>query len=115
MKKQKVLSMILTIAMVMGVFASVALADVEDIPIIQPGDGGFITVVGKIIGFIQYAAWAIAIGMIIYIGIKYTMSAANEKADLKKGLINFVIGAVIIAGAATICGWLASFGSELGN
>ena len=53
--------------------------------------------------------------MLIYIGIKYTMSAANEKADLKKGLINFVIGAVIIAGAATICGWLASFGSELGN
>ena len=53
--------------------------------------------------------------MLIYIGIKYTMSAANEKADLKRGLINFVIGAVIIAGAATICGWLAEFGKELGN
>lgn len=70
--------------------------------------------VGLILGAIQWIGYAFAIGMLIYIGIKYTMSAANEKADLKKGLINYVIGAVIIAGAATICGWVVSFGeSEL--
>ena len=68
-----------------------------------------------VLGAIQWIGYAFAIGMLIYIGIKYTMSAANEKADLKRGLINFVIGAVIIAGAATICGWLAEFGQELGN
>ena len=36
-------------------------------------------------------------------------------ADLKKGLINYVIGAVLIAGAATVCGWLVDFGSKLGS
>ena len=109
MKKQKVLSMILTIAMVMGVFASVALADVEDIPIIQPGDGGFITVVGKIIGFIQYAAWAIAIGMIIYIGIKYMMSGAGDKAKVKETLIPYLVGAICVGAATTIASFAMNF------
>lgn len=109
MKKQKVLSMILTIAMVMGVFASVALADVEDIPIIQPGDGGFITVVGKIIGFIQYAAWAIAIGMIIYIGIKYMMSGAGEKAKVKETLLPYLVGAICVGAATTIASFAMNF------
>lgn len=109
MKKQKVLSMILTIAMVMGVFASVALADVEDIPIIQPGDGGFITVVGKIIGFIQYAAWAIAIGMIIYIGIKYMMSGAGDKAKVKETLLPYLVGAICVGAATTIASFAMNF------
>ena len=109
MKKQKVLSMILTIAMVMGVFASVGLADVEDIPIIQPGDGGFITVVGKIIGFIQYAAWAIAIGMIIYIGIKYMMSGAGDKAKVKETLLPYLVGAICVGAATTIASFAMNF------
>lgn len=109
MKKQKVLSMILTIAMVMGVFASVALADVEDIPIIQPSDGGFVTVVGKIIGFIQYAAWAVAIGMIIYIGIKYMTAGAGKKADAKETLLPYLIGAICVGAATTIASFAMNF------
>ncbi len=109
MKKQKVLSMILTIAMVMGVFASVALADVEDIPIIQPSDGGFVTVVGKIIGFIQYAAWAVAIGMIIYIGIKYMTSGAGKKAEVKDTLLPYLVGAICVGAATTIASFAMNF------
>lgn len=58
-----------------------------------------------ILGVIQWCGYAIALGMLIYIGIKYTMASANEKADLKGASINYVIGAIVIAGAATICGW----------
>ena len=111
---KKIVSVLLTLAMLATMFSTVFalpgdLASVD--PKLEQGSGA----VSKILGAIQWIGYAFAIGMLIYIGIKYTMSAANEKADLKKGLINFVIGAVIIAGAATICGWLASFGSELGN
>ena len=111
---KRVISVLLTLAMLATMFSTVfALpGDLTSVdPKLEQGSGA----VSKILGAIQWIGYAFAIGMLIYIGIKYTMSAANEKADLKKGLINFVIGAVIIAGAATICGWLASFGSELGN
>ena len=71
--------------------------------------------VGKILGIIQWIGYAIALGMLIYIGIKYTMSAANEKADLKRASVNFIIGAIIIAGAATICGWVTTFFENANN
>ena len=111
---KKIVSVLLTLAMLATMLSTVFalpgdLASVD--PKLEQGSGA----VSKILGAIQWIGYAFAIGMLIYIGIKYTMSAANEKADLKKGLINFVIGAVIIAGAATICGWLAEFGKELGN
>lgn len=109
---KKIVSVLLTLAM-LATMASVAFANPVSIGAVTLEHGG--TAVSKILGAIQWIGYAFAIGMLIYIGIKYTMSAANEKADLKRGLINFVIGAVIIAGAATICGWLAEFGKELGN
>ena len=96
------------LATMMSSIFAVNMPTITDVTI---GEGG--RAVQKVLGAIQWIGYAFAIGMLIYIGIKYTMSAANEKADLKKGLINFIIGAVIIAGASTICGWLASFGSEL--
>ena len=111
---KRVISVLLTLAMLATMFSTVfALpGDLTSVdPKLEQGSGA----VSKILGAIQWIGYAFAIGMLIYIGIKYTMSAANEKADLKRGLINFVIGAVIIAGEATICGWLAEFGQELGN
>ena len=58
-----------------------------------------------ILGVIQWSGFAIATGMIIYIGIKYTMAAANEKAELKQSLINYIIGAIVIICAVTIATW----------
>ncbi len=66
---------------------------------------GISPMVETILGAIQWIGYAIALGMLIYVGIKYTMSAANERAELKKMSVNFVIGAIVIAGAATLCNW----------
>ena len=63
------------------------------------------TFVDSILGTIQFVGYAIAIGMLIYVGIKYVMASANEKADLKNAMIKYVIGAILIAGAATIAPW----------
>ncbi len=66
---------------------------------------GISPMVKTILGAIQWIGYAISLGMLIYIGIKYTMSAANEKAELKRMSVNFVIGAIVIAGAVTLCNW----------
>lgn len=60
----------------------------------------------SIIGYIQWIGYAIAVGMLVYIGIKYVMASANEKADLKNSLVKYVIGAVLIVGGVTIAGWI---------
>ena len=59
-----------------------------------------------IIGTMQWFGYAIAIGMLVFIGIKYVMASANEKADLKQSLIKYVIGAVLIVFAVTIASWV---------
>lgn len=66
------------------------------------------TTASSIIGYIQWIGYAIAVGMLVYIGIKYVMASANEKADLKNSLIKYVIGAVLIVGGVTIAGWIFS-------
>ena len=63
-----------------------------------------------VLGYIQWFGYTMAVGMLLYIGIKYMMASANDKADLKKGAINYVIGAIVIAAATTIVGILANIG-----
>lgn len=65
--------------------------------------------VKTLLGAIQWVGYAIAIGMLIYIGIKYTMVSANEKANMKQASINYVIGAIIIAGVVTLFDWCVTF------
>lgn len=66
-----------------------------------------------VLGFIQWFGYVVAVGMLIYIGIKYMMSSANDKADLKKGSVNYVIGAVLVAAAATVAGAFQTIGGNL--
>ena len=77
-------------------------------PSATPPDGTT-KMVQTMLGAIQWIGYAIAIGMLIYIGIKYVTSAANEKAELKSASVNYIIGAIIIAGAVTICNWAVMF------
>lgn len=69
----------------------------------------------EIIGVLKWIGYAIAIGMIIYIGIKYVMAAANEKASLKQAAINYVIGAIIVAGCTTILSFVVEAFNEANN
>ena len=107
---KKIVSVLLTLAMMISMM-SIAFANNVEIgdPTPPPGMGN---AVSKVLGILQWVGYAFSVGMLIYIGIKYVMSAANEKADLKQGLINFVIGAILISGAATICGWLSEITLE---
>lgn len=62
--------------------------------------------VSGFLGTFQFIGYAIAIGMLIYVGIKYTMAVADAKADMKTTAIRYVIGAILIAGADAIFGWI---------
>ena len=56
----------------------------------------------SLIGALKWIGYAIAVGMIAFVGIKYIMSAADEKASMKGLLVKVVIGALIIVFANMI-------------
>lgn len=52
------------------------------------------------LGIIAVVAGAVAVGMLIYIGIKYMLSGAQGMAKVKNTLLPWLIGAVIVGGAS---------------
>ena len=114
---KKFVSILMTVTM-LCMMCSVVLAapspSTTTVPSFSPNmtgvNTGATSFANKILGFVQWAGYAIAVGMLIYVGIKYVMASANEKADLKNSLIKYVIGAVLIAGAATISQWIFNIG-----
>ena len=71
------------------------------------------TSVLKIVNAVAYFGYAIAMGMFFYLGAKYLLAAANEKADVKQGSINYLIGAFLIlcaSGVANLFSGIAAGG-----
>ncbi len=60
------------------------------------------TVLINIISVITWIGYAIAIGVLIIIGIKYVMSGADEKAQIKGMLPKYLIGIALIVCCVSI-------------
>ena len=50
----------------------------------------------------MWIGYACAIGMVVFIGIKYIIASADEKASLKGMLVKVIIGSLIIVGSLMI-------------
>ena len=68
---------------------------------------------GAILGVVRIIGNFIAIGFLIWLGIKWVMASAQEKADLKKNMWSYVIGVVLIFGAANIIPWIVTLATNL--
>ena len=68
---------------------------------------------GKILGVAQTVGVLVAVVILLVLGIKYMMGSAEEKADYKKSMIPYVIGAIIIFAAPTIANIIYQFADSL--
>lgn len=59
-----------------------------------------------ILSAILWVGYAIALGMVVFIGIKYILGAADAKANMKSAITNWLIGAFIVFMCTTIAGWV---------
>lgn len=100
MIKTLIMIMILTMFSVSSVYATVT-GILGGNP--TPNGGELETIGGNILGYVVWFGWAIAVGTILVLGIRYMMSSANERADLKNGSIRYVIGVLVFALSATLC------------
>ena len=60
-----------------------------------------ISKVGKaIVGILQTVGIVLSVVILIILGIKYMMGSAEEKADYKKSMIPYIVGAALIFAAS---------------
>lgn len=79
----------------------------------EPNGGELSGMGGSILGYVVWFGWAIAVGMIIVVAIRYMMASANERADLKSGSIRYIIGVLLLATLITVFnGIMGIFSSE---
>ncbi len=68
---------------------------------------------GKIVGVIQVVGTIAAVGMLIVLGIKYMMGSAEERAEYKKTLFPYFIGAILIFAATSLAQMVYTWASKI--
>ncbi len=66
-----------------------------------------------VVTIIRIAGITIAIVMLLGIAIKYMVSSAGDRADIKKHAVAYVVGAFILFGAVGIIGALNKFANNI--
>lgn len=110
MKKSLKIVSILMMAVMMIMIATPAFAAVSPSDAIGTvedsidfnGDTTFAEKLGKVIGFLQWAGAIAGVLIITIFGIKYMMGSLEEKAEYKKTMIPFIVGAVVLIAAPQI-------------
>ena len=108
MKKAiKIANIILVISLLMLCFSNTVFAAgdlVEDLkPDYDDPNAGQVTSLGQtIINWISIAGIVIAVVVLVILGIKYMIGSASEKAEYKKTMIPYLVGAILVFGASSI-------------
>lgn len=121
-KTMKILAFVVTLFMVIAMMSSVvnAASGVNLTPNqitanIDSNSQTQITSVGrKIVGIIQVIGIVIAVVVIMVVGIKYMMGSVEEKAEYKKTMMPYIIGAVLIFAGSTLANVVYQFATGIG-
>ena len=105
----RIISTILLTIMLVTSIAGVVFAapDIDktigDIDGAKAGDTTKVTNIGgKIINIIQVVGIVVAIAVVLIIGIKYMTGSVEQKAEYKKVMIPYIIGAVLLVAGTSI-------------
>ncbi len=77
------------------------------------GASDLYTIGNKLLGIIQAAGAGVAVIATLVLGIRYTYSAPDDRAEIKKKLIPFIIGGVLVFGALSLVKLVETFTSDL--
>lgn len=107
-KTMKILSIMLIAIMLIAAMGTMAMANDSDAIIgnmfNQKGTNTtqIQEVGGNIVNIITTIGIIVAVIVLLILGIKYMMGSASEKAEYKKTMIPYLVGAVLIFGASAI-------------
>lgn len=107
-KQVKVLSVVLMVIMILTSLTSIVCAGGLSGQIDKIGQGNgkdydkIISMGQAIVTIMQTVGIVVAVVVLLVLGIKYMMGSAEEKAEYKKTMIPYIVGAILIFAATTI-------------
>ena len=116
MKKMKKLYNIVTILMIAMMIISIAtsvFAVTDPKNIKGTNTTAFDNIGKKIIGGVQAVGSIASVAILVVLGLKYMMGSTEEKAEYKKTMIPYLVGAVLIFAASNIAGMVFQFASGI--
>ncbi len=69
----------------------------------------------SIIAVVRVVGVIVAVVILLVLGIKYMMGSAEEKADYKKSMIPYIVGAILIFASTTIVGVVYDMANALNS
>ena len=77
------------------------------------GTGEIKTVGQNIMGILNTVGIVVAVIVLMVLGIKYMMGSAEEKAEYKKTMIPYIVGAILIFAATTLANMVYKFANGM--
>lgn len=109
-KTMKILTMVVTILLIVSLGASTVLGLTPgEMTGTNPDSKDIEDLGNKIIGILQTLGIVLSVVILIILGIKYMMGSAEEKAEYKKTMIPYLVGAAFIFLAPTIANVVYNF------
>lgn len=99
---------VMVLSLSINVFAGTSIGGITVNP--NTGESANLVKAGnKVLGVVKIIGIFASVAILMVVGIRYMMGSAEEKAQYKKVMIPYIIGAVLLFAASTIVDKLSSF------
>ena len=115
-KTKKILLILLTFLIFMFIFNIdyIYAFSVTDLTGTPPSNSSITDVGNGIVTIITTIGSILSVIVLIMLGIKYLMGSVEEKAEYKKTMIPYIIGAALVFAASTIAGIIYNIATHIG-
>ena len=112
-KVTKIISIVMIVAMLIALVTPVFAVDPATIKANESNTGKITSLGSQIIGIVTTIGSVVAVLVLVVLGVKYMMGSAEEKAEYKKTLLPYIIGAAFVFAASTIASIIFSFANGM--
>ena len=113
-KTMKILTTILSIVLMIVMGVSIVYGYTpNDVNPDTTNTNGIQNLGNKVMGIIQVIGTIVSVVILIVLGIKYMMGSAEEKAEYKKTMIPYLVGAILIFAATQIATVIYNFAGSI--
>ena len=119
MKISKKMAQVMTVlTVVLGILfaTSMVFAAGYDIPSAKAsGADNALGNIGGMVLSVQIVGTAVAVIMLIVLAIKYISAAPNDKAEIKKHAVVYIVGAIVLFAASALLGIVKNFATGISS
>ena len=117
-KTAQIINIVMIVLVLLMIVSNVAFAAAGssylDPKTITPNNDGSLatksqSIAGSILGVAQVIGISVAIIMLIVLAIKYISAAPNDKAEIKKHAVIYIVGAIVLFGASGLLGLIRTW------